>query len=307
MKQSFILPSALAVGFLLGGCSAGFELDAARLAEPTGSSFNQALYAEYLERAGNEYAEGDYENSDMFALKAMSAAADKYVVPERLEDHVLPEGTISEIGQARRQLVEALADNGRTTVPFSAARAQRMFDCWVEEQEENRQPDDIAACRADFLIALGQVQGAARKPEPVATAPTPMPEPEPEPEPVQAPPPPAPIEVPMMPVFFVLFDFDTASLDDKGISLVENIAKQILARDPTRVFISGNTDSAGSNAYNQALSERRAYTVVNALVGLGVDGLILTASANSEGDQRVETADGVRERQNRYVKLIIIP
>lgn len=305
MKQSFILPSVLAFGFLLGGCSAGFELDAARLAEPTGSSFNQALYAEYLDRAGNEYAEGDYENSDMFALKAMSAAADKYVVPERLEDHVLPEDTIGEIGQARRQLVEALADNGRTTVPFTAARAQRMFDCWVEEQEENRQPDDIAACRADFWTALGQVQGAARKPEPVATAPAP--EPEPEPEPVQAPPPPAPIDVPMMPVFFVLFDFDTASLDAKGISLVENIAKQILARDPTRVFVSGNTDSAGSKAYNQALSERRAYTVVNALVGLGVDGLILTASANSESDQRVETADGVRERQNRYVQLIIIP
>ena len=90
----------------------------------------------------------------------------------------------------------------------------------------------------------------------------------------------------------------------KGISLDENIAKQILARDPTRVFLA---DRAASNAYHQALSERRAKTVANVLLGLGVNDLILTVSAMSEDDLRVKTADGVRERQNRYVKVIVIP
>ena len=299
MKHSFTAAVVLAFGVMLGGCTTGVELGPAKRVVPTGSTFNQALYAEYIGLSAVEYAEGDYENSDLFALKAKSAAADEYVVPERVEDHALPEDMINEFSQARQQLVEALSDNGRRTVPYSSARAQRMFDCWVEEQEENRQPDDIAACRIAFWDALGEVQNAIKKPEPKPVVMAPEPEP--------APAPPANTEVPMMPVFFVLFDFDSASLDAKGISLVENIAKQILARDPTRVFLSGHADRAGSNAYNQALSERRARTVANVLLGLGVNDLILTVSAMSEDDPRVKTADGVRERQNRYVKVIVIP
>ena len=300
MKNSFGVLMVFALTLVGGGC-AGVEIETAKRLDPTGSAFNQALHAEYVERAIMESAEGDYENSDLFAIKAQRAAADEFVVPERVEDHALPANTVGAITAARQQLVEALADNGRTTVPEIAARAQRMFDCWVEEQEENRQPDDILACRGAFWDALRKIQDAIAKPEPVAAAP----EPEPEPEP--APPPPASIEVPMMPVFFVLFDFDSASLDAKGVSLVENIAKQILARDPARVFVSGHTDRVGSNAYNEALSERRGQTVANALAGLGVDDLVLTVSAMSESEPRVVTEDGVRERQNRYVRVIIIP
>jgi OOP family OmpA-OmpF porin len=302
MKNAFGVVMVFALAAVVGGC-AGVEIETAKRLDPTGSAFNQALHAEYVERAGIESAEGDYENSDMFAIKAQRAAADEFVVPERVEDHVLPDYTVAAITWARRQLVEALADGGRTTVPELAARAQRMFDCWVEEQEENRQPDDILACRGAFWDAIDEIQEAIKKPEPVAAAPELEPEPEPEP----APPPPAAIEVPMMPVFFVLFDFDSASLDAKGVSLVENIAEQILARDPARVFVSGHTDRAGSNAYNEALSERRGQTVASALARLGVDDLIVTVSAMSEDELRVETADGVRERQNRYVRVIIIP
>ena len=305
MKNLYRVAAFLAFGVVLSGCTIGVELGAARGVTPTGSTFNKALYAEYIDRSQVEYSEGDYDNSDLFALKAMRAAGDNYVVPERVEDHTLPQNTISGMTSARQELVEALSDNGRKRVPYTAARAQRMFDCWVEEQEENRQPFDIATCREAFWDSLREMQKAIMKPTPKPVAAAPEPELEPEPEPAAAPP--SNTEVPMMPVFFVLFDFDSASLDAKGISLVENIAKQIIAREPTRVFLSGHTDRAGSNAYNQVLSERRAQTVANVLLGLGVNDLILTVSAMSESDPRVETADGVRERQNRFVRALIIP
>ncbi|MFP6741140.1 MAG: OmpA family protein [Alphaproteobacteria bacterium] len=189
-------------------------------------------------------------------------------------------------------------------MPELAAYTQRQFDCWVEEQEENIQPEDIAACRLAFWDGLKQIQDVIR-PAPVAAAPEP--EPEPEPEPAPAPEPVPAMEVPQMPVFFVLFDFDSTDLDAKGQGLVENIAKQIGMRDPARVFITGHADKAGSHDYNMALSERRAQTVVDAIAGHGIDTMVLTAMAMSEDEPRVETADGERERQNRYVKVMIIP
>ena len=299
MKNSFGVLTMIALAVMVSGC-AGVEIGKAERADSMGSAFNQALYTEYLERSGVEYAEGDYENSDLFAIKAQRAAADELVVPEQVEDHALPEDIVGAIIVGREQLVEALADGGRTEVPDIAARAQRMFDCWVEEQEENRQPDDILACQDAFWDELRKMQEAIKKPEPMVMAPEPEPMPEPEPEP-------EPMEAPTMPVLFVLFDFDSASLDAKAVSLVENIAAQILARNPTRVFVSGHTDSSGSDDYNEALSERRAQTVASALTSLGVDGSILIVTAMSEYEQRVETDDGVRERQNRYVRVTLIP
>lgn len=88
-----------------------------------------------------EYSEGDYTNN---------AAAGEAVGPVTLADHMLPASAVGELSQARRELVEALDGNGRTTVPQLAAHTQRQFDCWVEEQEESIQPEDITTYRLAF-------------------------------------------------------------------------------------------------------------------------------------------------------------
>ena len=43
-----------------------------------------------------------------------------------------------------------------------------MYDCWVQEQEENFQPDDIARCRDGFLAAMEEVE--AQWPQPAEPA-----------------------------------------------------------------------------------------------------------------------------------------
>ena len=73
MRHTIRLLSAGAVVLPLGGC-AGQELSTVGDLEAGGSAFSKALYDEYLDRSGIEYAEGDYGNSDMFALKASRAA-----------------------------------------------------------------------------------------------------------------------------------------------------------------------------------------------------------------------------------------
>ena len=290
--KNSILASALTIA--LAGC-VGMEKDIAAEMTPAGSAFNQALYGEYLGRSQVEFAEGDYGNSDLFALKAQWAAGDAFVVPEKPADHALPEASIAELTEARQWLVEALADNGRTTVPELAAHTQMMYDCWVEEQEENRQPDDIAACRAAFLDGLAAIQ-AAIAPPPMAMA-----EPEPEPEPEEE-----PMAPPVPPSFFIFFDHDSSALDDRAMQVIDWVSNQVGMREPTRVLVTGNADRSGSDAYNMGLSERRSDAVVDALAAAGVSPDILIGSGLGESEPRLETPDGVRERQNRYARITLI-
>ncbi|MFL6707245.1 MAG: OmpA family protein [Massilia sp.] len=68
----------------------------------------------------------------------------------------------------------------------------------------------------------------------------------------------------------VLFDTDQARLKPDGIATAQKLA-DVLAQNPNRtVLIEGFTDSTGSAAHNQELSERRAGSVAAALTGMGV-------------------------------------
>ena len=69
----------------------------------------------------------------------------------------------------------------------------------------------------------------------------------------------------------VNFDFDKATLRPDAVSIL-NEAIEILKRYPDlKVEVAGHTDSVGSDAYNQKLSERRAKTVYDYLTSNGVD------------------------------------
>ena len=69
----------------------------------------------------------------------------------------------------------------------------------------------------------------------------------------------------------VNFDFDKATLRPDAVAIL-NEAIEILKRYPDlKVEVAGHTDSIGSDAYNQKLSERRAKTVYDYLTSNGID------------------------------------
>ncbi|WP_159016367.1 OmpA family protein [Cognatiluteimonas profundi] len=69
----------------------------------------------------------------------------------------------------------------------------------------------------------------------------------------------------------VNFDFDKATLRPDAVAIL-NEAIDILKRYPDlKVEVAGHTDSIGSDAYNQKLSERRAKTVYDYLTSNGID------------------------------------
>ena len=83
--------------------------------------------------------------------------------------------TVDELTGVRADLMKALED-GRRTKPQYAARSQAMFDCWMQEQEEDLQPSHIARCREAFDIAFAELNKMEAMPEPepmVEAAPAP--------------------------------------------------------------------------------------------------------------------------------------
>jgi outer membrane protein OmpA-like peptidoglycan-associated protein len=77
----------------------------------------------------------------------------------------------------------------------------------------------------------------------------------------------------------VRFEYDSDALTPDGIAAVEDIYAYIKDAAPHRVTIIGHTDPIGSDDYNYALSERRAYAVSAYLADLGYTGEIEIVAA----------------------------
>jgi len=125
------------------------------------------------------------------------------------------------------------------------------------------------------------------------TAPAPPP-----PLPPAPPPPPAPK------VFLVFFDWDKYNITPEGERIIELAAQQYKAGGSVKIQVNGYTDTTGSYAYNQRLSERRANAVATRLAALGVARSDMAVAGHSFNDLRVPTPPGVREPQNRRVEIV---
>jgi len=127
------------------------------------------------------------------------------------------------------------------------------------------------------------------------------------PGPAAAPPaPPMPPAPPPMArrVFLVFFDWDRDTITPDGMAVLRQAAAAWRSGAPVQIQVIGYTDRSGSPQYNQRLSERRANKVAIALVGLGVPRERMAVNGRGENDNRVPTANGVREPQNRRVEIV---
>ena len=105
--------------------------------------------------------------------------------------------------------------------------------------------------------------------------------------------------------FTVYFDYDKSNLTAQASTLIREAAGRALANDIETVVVQGNTDTSGGSAYNQALSERRARVVRDALIANGVPADRVRTEAFGETNLAKATADGVREPLNRRSDVTI--
>jgi hypothetical protein len=105
--------------------------------------------------------------------------------------------------------------------------------------------------------------------------------------------------------FIVFFDFDRAALTPTAVQTIKQAAAQAQAGRSTRIEVMGHTDRAGSDAYNMALSLRRANAVRDQLVREGITANQIVVMGRGESQPLLPTADGVRESQNRRVEIVL--
>ncbi|MCE3250754.1 MAG: outer membrane protein precursor, partial [Geminicoccaceae bacterium] len=122
-----------------------------------------------------------------------------------------------------------------------------------------------------------------------------------------APPPPPPPPPPQVapPSFMVFFDWDRSNLSQQALNTIRQAAAAFKSKGNARITATGHTDTSGPEAYNMALSLRRANAVKDALVREGVPAQAITVIGRGEAGLLVQTADGVREPQNRRVEIVI--
>uniref|UniRef100_UPI00403FA3B4 OmpA family protein n=1 Tax=Novosphingobium sp. ZN18A2 TaxID=3079861 RepID=UPI00403FA3B4 len=160
--------------------------------------------------------------------------------------------------------------------------------------------------KAQCGIALGFLRSGTKDPvsigkcayaydrmtTPVVASETPLPPPPPPPPPCK----PGP--------YIVFFDWDSSAVTPEAAGILDTAVTSTAGCGSKTVKVDGYTDRSGSDAYNQGLSQRRADAVRDYLSGHGATATIET-HAFGESNNRVPTADGVRELQNRRVEITV--
>jgi OmpA-OmpF porin, OOP family len=261
-----------------------YEFDAVRTMQPQGPAFNQTLRTEYIRYADLEYERYDFPEWYHYMNKALAAGKGypilpdtpepgtvrpaALVAPETVKARRIPPEHVPELADGRSRLLAVLDANGRRRAAGAAGVAQAAYDCWLEEQEEGHQPEEIAACRDAFEAALASIDlGEEAR------------------------------------LYLIFFAWDDDQLSPVAQRVVDEIIADYREGRPTHLVVAGHADRSGPAAYNVGLSERRARAVANRMIQGGIDPAEIEIQWYGETQPRVPTPDGVREPQNRRVEV----
>lgn len=105
----------------------------------------------------------------------------------------------------------------------------------------------------------------------------------------------------------VTFDVDSANVRPSFTEVLNSVTLVLKEYNKTYVDVIGHTDSTGSEAYNQALSESRANAVAAYLTGNGVIGERLVVRGMGERYPIADNATPEGRQLNRRVEIGIVP
>lgn len=126
--------------------------------------------------------------------------------------------------------------------------------------------------------------------------------------PVVAPPPPPPPlpDACAQPIAgIVFFDFDSSVPPESAGQTLDSVVNYTKVCSWRHLVVTGHTDRSGSDAYNNALSVRRAQAVAAQLGAKGMPAGVLEVSGKGESEPKVPTLDGERNPTNRRVEITV--
>ncbi len=105
----------------------------------------------------------------------------------------------------------------------------------------------------------------------------------------------------------VTFDVGSATLKPAFRDTLDKVAQSLIQYPNSLVDVYGHTDSTGSDAFNQTLSENRARTVMNYLISRGVPAARLRSQGFGETIPVAENTTEAGRAKNRRVEIKIVP
>jgi len=277
MRKSLTVLSCAGMAGILSACSGTWDVEGMKSSAVTGNAFDQALRDEYAVLAAAERAEYDWHDTATFVARGKLAAAGTPPAPEAIADRDLPDAMVPALTAARAQVVHFLTPAYKAEAPKALAAAQAGYECWMQEQEENWQTDDIAACRKQFDAAIKTLTDLEKAKAVKPAAP-----------------------------FVVYFGLNSAKLQGDAVSVIKEAAAAFKSQKAARADVAGYADRSGAANYNDRLSSLRAEAVGEALIKQGVPESAVTISAFGESDLAVQTPDGKKEPRNRRVIIRIV-
>jgi OmpA-OmpF porin, OOP family len=103
----------------------------------------------------------------------------------------------------------------------------------------------------------------------------------------------------------VLFAFNKSDLTAAARSELDSLMSKLQNADVVSIKVIGHTDSVGADAYNQALSERRASSVADYLLSQGLAPNKLTSEGRGEREPVADNDTDEGRAKNRRVELHI--
>src|ERR671932_1759894 len=104
----------------------------------------------------------------------------------------------------------------------------------------------------------------------------------------------------------ILFDLNKATLKPGAEQNIRRIAAVLQQYPNHQISVEGHTDSLGSEAYNQRLSEERAAAVRAALVAGGVDAGRITSRGFGETQPVADNGTPAGRQRNRRVEVVVL-
>ena len=268
MKTTHATPALLLIAILIGACSS----------TPTTTGLLDQARGDYQSALGNpkvaSYAAPEMQQATLAMNQANRASSDN----ESAEDidkraYLAKQKTAeAEVGNASRERDQIRLDQ-RTAEADQAKRAAQLAQGEAAQAQRQTQ---AAQTRAAILEAqLAEL--AAKKTERGI----------------------------VITLGDVLFATDQARLNPEGLRTTQKLA-DVLQQNPQRaVLIEGFTDSTGSSAHNQELSERRAAAVGSALQEMGVARGRIATHAYGEAYPIAANDTGASRQLNRRVEIVL--
>ena len=105
----------------------------------------------------------------------------------------------------------------------------------------------------------------------------------------------------------VTFATDSSDLSPAFFNVLNSVGKVLAEFEQTVVEVAGHTDSTGSDAYNQTLSERRATSVSSYLSGQGVISQRVITLGMGEARPIADNSSVSGRQANRRVEITMVP